>query len=89
MAEHKWLPSENDTRRHCALCGIYEDYGKKNKCQYKDPEPVGRPALEPDKKRKPRSFKATDEEWQDIQDRAKEAGMSAGEYIRRKTLGAG
>lgn len=26
---HKWIPSENDTRRHCEYCGIYEDYQNK------------------------------------------------------------
>lgn len=48
----------------------------------------GRPAIPPDEKRKPRSFKATDAEWQAIQERAAAAGLSAGEYIRQKTLGA-
>ncbi|MEN6391071.1 MAG: hypothetical protein ABFD04_11700 [Syntrophomonas sp.] len=48
----------------------------------------GRPELTPEEKRKPRSFKATDEEWAEIQSRAAEANLSAGEYIRQKTLGA-
>lgn len=46
---------------------------------------VGRPALGDDK-RKPRSVKLSDEEWLEIQRRAKEAGISASEYIRQKAL---
>lgn len=49
-------------------------------------EGSGRPRV-PDKEyRKPRSFKATDEEWERIKAKAKEAGMSAAEYIRHQTL---
>lgn len=48
---------------------------------------VGRPAMSADKKRKPRSFKATDTEWQAIQRMAAERGLSASEYIRNVTLG--
>ena len=48
--------------------------------------PVGRPAMDPDDKRKPRSVKLSDEEWLEIQRRAKEAGISASEYIRQKAL---
>ncbi len=36
--------------------------------------------------RKIRSFKATDEEWQKIKEKAKQEGLSASEYIRKKTL---
>lgn len=46
---------------------------------------VGRPAVS--EKRKPRSFKATDTEWQAIQRMAAERGLSASEYIRNVTLG--
>jgi len=46
---------------------------------------VGRPALGDDK-RKPRSVKLSDKEWLEIQRRAKEAGISASEYIRQKAL---
>lgn len=45
---------------------------------------VGRPAMNPDEKRKPRSIKMTDAEWQVIHDRAKQAGLSISEYIRKK-----
>lgn len=47
--------------------------------------PVGRPAVE--EKRKTRTFKATDGEWQLIQQRAASAGLSASEFIRLKALG--
>ena len=46
---------------------------------------VGRPALGDDK-RKPRSIKMTDAEWEEIQRRAAQGNISAAEYIRRKTL---
>jgi len=45
---------------------------------------VGRPAVS--EKKKPRSFKATDTEWQAIQRMAAERGLSASEYIRDVTL---
>ena len=38
-------------------------------------------------KRKARTFKATDTEWQAIQLQAAERGLSASEYIRLKTMG--
>ena len=44
----------------------------------------GRPPVED--KRKIHNFKATDEEWQRIKELAAQAGESAAEYIRRKTL---
>ena len=46
--------------------------------------PVGRPALAADDKRKPHSVKMTDAEWQRIQEKAKAAGMSTSEWIRLK-----
>ena len=46
---------------------------------------VGRPAVS--EKRKPRSFKATDTEWQAIQRMAAERGLSASEYLRNVALG--
>ena len=46
---------------------------------------VGRPAVS--EKRKPRSFKATDTEWQAIQQMAAERGLSASEYLRNVALG--
>ena len=82
--EHKWVPSETDPRRHCETCGVYEDYGKNFKCEV--PKPVGRPAMDPDDKRKPRSIKMTDEEWETIKRKAEGAGVSATEFIRLKTL---
>ena len=47
---------------------------------------VGRPAMSADEKRKPRSVKMTDAEWEEIQKRAADSGGSASEYIRLKTL---
>ncbi len=46
----------------------------------------GRPPV--DEKRSPRTFKATDAEWKQIQKNAKIAGMNTSEYIRSKTLAA-
>ena len=46
----------------------------------------GRPALSPEEKRKPRSVKMSDAEWEEIQKRAADLGVSASEYIRLKTL---
>lgn len=45
---------------------------------------VGRPAVT--EKRKIRTFKATDTEWQAIQQMAAERGLSASEYIRNVAL---
>mgnify|MGYP001016546308 CR=1 len=47
---------------------------------------VGRPSVPPDEKRKLRSVKMTDAEWEEIQKRAADLGVSASEYIRLKTL---
>jgi len=49
-------------------------------------QPVGRPPMGPDEKRKPRSVKMSDAEWEEIQKRAAQENISAAEYIRRKTL---
>lgn len=46
---------------------------------------AGRPPLA--NPRKIRAFKATDEEWQKIREKAREAGLTASEYIRKKILG--
>lgn len=47
---------------------------------------AGRPVV--NDKRKLRSFKATDSEWEQIQQKAHNAGFSsASEYIRAKALG--
>ena len=46
---------------------------------------VGRPALGDDK-RKPRSVKMSDAEWE-IQKRAAKLGITASEYIRRQLAG--
>lgn len=48
---------------------------------------AGRPAMEPDEKRKNRSFKASDDEWMQMGELAKEEGVKVSEFIRRKTLG--
>ena len=47
---------------------------------------VGRPAMSADEERKLRSVKMTDAEWEEIQKRAADSGVSASEYIRLKTL---
>lgn len=48
--------------------------------------PVGRPTL-PDKEvRKPRSIKMSDEEWEEIRQKADALGLPISEYIRLKTL---
>ena len=47
---------------------------------------VGRPAMTENQKRKPRSIKMSDQEWQRLQQRAADVGVSAAEYIRLKTL---
>ena len=47
---------------------------------------VGRPAMTENQKRKPRSIKMSDQEWEELQRKAQEAGVSAAEYIRLKTL---
>jgi hypothetical protein len=46
----------------------------------------GRPSLPESEKRKPRSIKMTDTEWEEIQRRAAQEEVSAAEYIRLKTL---
>lgn len=48
---------------------------------------VGRPYLPLEKKRKVRSIKMSDQEWQEIRNRASEETMSASKYIREKVLG--
>jgi len=40
----------------------------------------------PDEKRKPRSVKMSDAEWEEIQKRAAKLGITASEYIRLRTL---
>ena len=50
---------------------------------------VGRPAMSADEKRKPRSVKMSDAEWEEIQRRAAKLGITASEYIRLRTLVAG
>ena len=47
---------------------------------------VGRPSVPPDERRKLRSVKMTDAEWEEIQKRAADSGVSASEFIRLKTL---
>lgn len=49
-------------------------------------QPVGRPPMGPNERRKLRSVKMTDAEWEEIQKRAADSGVSASEYIRLKTL---
>jgi len=51
-----------------------------------DKKPVGRPAMTMGEKRKVRSIKMTDQEWQEMERRAKEMGVSIAEYIRIKAL---
>jgi len=40
----------------------------------------------PDEKRKPRSVKMSDAEWEEIQKRAAKLGITASEYIRNVAL---
>lgn len=51
-------------------------------------KPVGRPALADNQKRKTRSIKMSDQEWEEMQRKAHEEGISVAELIRNKTLGA-
>ena len=51
-----------------------------------DKKPVGRPAMPEAQKRKTRTIKMSDQEWQRLQQRAADVGVSAAEYIRLKTL---
>jgi hypothetical protein len=53
----------------------------------KDKKPVGRPGVAPEDKQKARNIKMSDYEWGIVQDMAKQAGISAAEYIRRKVFG--
>lgn len=47
---------------------------------------VGRPSVPPDEKRKLRSVKMTDAEWEEIRKKADALGLPISEYIRLKTL---
>ncbi|NLV20774.1 MAG: hypothetical protein GXY49_02085 [Syntrophomonadaceae bacterium] len=47
---------------------------------------VGRPYLPPEKKRKVRSIKMSDQEWEEIRSRAAAETMSVSMYIRKKAL---
>lgn len=49
----------------------------------------GRPPLPPEKKRKTRSIKMSDAEWEEIRRRAARKDISAAEYLRRKALSKG
>jgi hypothetical protein len=49
----------------------------------------GRPPLPPEKKRKTRSIKMSDAEWEEIRRRAARKDISAAEYIRQNTLKEG
>lgn len=51
----------------------------------KDPSP-GRPSLPESERRKPRSIKMTDAEWEEIRKKADALGLPISEYIRLKTL---
>lgn len=51
-------------------------------------EGAGRPAVPDDKIRRNRTFKATDEEWRRIKERAKNHGLTTSEYIRERLLRA-
>lgn len=46
----------------------------------------GRPALPPGEKRKPRSIKMTDAEWEKIRQKADKLGLPISEFVRLKTL---
>jgi len=49
---------------------------------------VGRPYLPIEEKRRVRSIKMSDKEWEEIQNLAAKETMSASKYIRVKVLGA-
>ncbi len=49
----------------------------------------GRPPLPPEEKRKTRSIKMSDAEWEEIRRRAARKDISAAEYIRQNTLKEG
>ena len=42
--------------------------------------------MDPDEKRKIRTIKMSNQEWQELERRAKEQGVSIAEYIRIKAL---
>ena len=71
------------TVESCQICSLV-NYGRD--CA-NNPIGPGRPAMPPDEKRKNRSFKVTDDEWERIGELAKEEGLNISEYIRRQTLG--
>lgn len=50
--------------------------------------PIGRPAMPLEDKRKARSIKMSDREWQEIRIRAAKSEESVSGYIRRKVLGS-
>lgn len=47
---------------------------------------AGRPKLKKEEKRKPRSFKATQKEYEDIEKNARQHKMNISEFIRHRTL---
>lgn len=49
----------------------------------------GRPPLPPEEKRKIRTIKMSDAEWEEIRRRAARKDISAAEYLRRKALSKG
>lgn len=55
--------------------------------EWQEPGKPGRPFLPPNERRKIRSIKMTDAEWEELKRRAARRGVSAAEYIREKTLG--
>lgn len=66
----------------CLECSLV-NYGRD--CM-NNPIGPGRPAMSPDEKRKPRSFKASDDEWTRIGELAKAAGLNISAFIRMKCL---
>jgi hypothetical protein len=48
---------------------------------------AGRKPLPQDEKPHPRTYRATDPEYAEIQRRAEEAGLASAEYVRRRALG--
>ena len=53
-----------------------------------DKKPVGRPAIPEDQKRKTRSIKMSDKEWEELQRKAREAG-ERGRIYKIKDTGRG
>ena len=66
----------------------FQEYWEKHR-EFEEQTRPGRPALPPDEKRKLRSIKMSDAEWEGIRRRADALSLPITEYIRLKTLKEG